>query len=231
MSRQSDECEQELDELIYAVSHDLREPLRAVQGFCDLLNADFGDGLGARGKEYLGFVVDGSRRMDAMLDGLLQYSRLRRAPQQIETADLTALVQQTAAECAEGAHVSAESVTIEPLSTLEVDSNQMRELFRQLIDNAIRYAPDPASCRITVSAKTIDGETVISVCDNGAGFPAGDRTRAFRPLQKMHAEEQIAGVGMGLAICRWIVRQHGGRIWIADEQPTTVCFTLSNTGD
>ena len=218
---------QELQQFAYVVSHDLQEPLRMVSSYLQLLERRYKGRLDEDADEFIAFSVDGAKRMSAMIQGLLQYSRVETqgAPfaevdlQQVfaeAEANLQLAVSETKAELSRGA-----------LPTVAADAGQMERLFQNLIANALKFRGE-APPRLRVEARRDGGEWLFSVIDNGIGIPADQRERIFVMFQRLHTREEFEGMGIGLAVCKRIVERHGGRIWVESEvgEGATFHFTL-----
>ncbi|HTI51322.1 MAG TPA: PAS domain S-box protein, partial [Planctomycetaceae bacterium] len=225
--RELERSNRELEQFAYAASHDLQEPLRAVSGYCQLLQRRFQGQLDPRAEEYIAEAVSGARRMQALIEGLLAYSRVGRhgnpfVATDAETAFARAVTNLEAA-IAEGRAV----VTHDPLPTVIADATQLMQLFQNLIGNAIKYRGDEAP-QVHVSAEQREHEWLFSVRDNGIGIAPQYRERIFVIFQRLHTRSEYPGTGIGLAICQRIIERHGGRIWVESEpgQGSTFFFSL-----
>jgi PAS domain S-box-containing protein len=217
----------ELEHFAYVASHDLREPLRKISNFTELLANRYKGKLDEKADKYIWYVVDGAQRMERLIDDLLTYSRAGRTELQLETtsvdhelnktlADLEMLVRETGAEV-----ISA------PLPVVKADSTQLRRVLQNLIANAVKFRGQEAP-RIHVSAEKRNSEWVFSIRDNGIGFDPEQSDRIFALFQRLHTRTEYPGTGIGLAVCKKIVERHGGRIW-AESEPgkgSVFCFTL-----
>lgn len=218
----------ELEAFSYSVSHDLREPLRAMSGFSRALVEDFGDQLPAQARRYVDSIVGGAARMGRLIDDLLAFSRLARKPLRVRTVDTKALVD----ECLD-ALLSAEAreteIAVGALSPCQADPALLRQVFVNLLSNALKYSRNRDKPRVVVDCKTGDaGETIYFVRDNGAGFDMRYAGKLFGVFQRLHRKDEFEGTGVGLAIVQRIVTRHGGRVW-ADSEPdrgATFSFTL-----
>ncbi|GAB4298793.1 MAG: PAS domain S-box protein [Desulfuromonadia bacterium] len=222
--RQSNES---LESFCYTISHDLRAPLRHINGFTTIIGEDYGDCLGEEGRELLRKVVEASNRMGGMIDDLLSFSRIARMDITCSTLDLSALARQVAAMYADMEPHRAVRVTVEEGMTVQGDPTMMRLVLQNLIDNGWKYTastPDPV---IEVGRREIDGETVYFVADNGAGFDMAYADKLFGVFQRLHGAE-FEGSGIGLATVRKIIERHGGSVW-GEGRPgegSTFFFTL-----
>ena len=223
----------ELEAFVYSVSHDLRQPLRHIQGFAAAALEEAGPALPEAAREHLGRVVAAARRMGLLIEDLLRLSRLGRQEMHRERVDLSALAREVVAELA--AHEPQRRVTVEIAETPPAlaDRRLLRIALANLIGNAWKFTARAASPAISFGARCEDGETVYFVRDNGAGFDMRYVERLFAPFQRLHGTEEFAGEGVGLAIVQRIVRRHGGRVWARAEPGAGAefCFTLPDSAD
>lgn len=217
----------ELEEFAFISSHDMQEPLRQIANFSEILAKGYQESLDEQGIRYFGFIIDGAKRMQALINDLLSYSRVGQAeipktPTSLETVlkatihDLNPLIEESSAE-----------ISHDPLPTLKVNPNQIGQVLQNLVANAIKFRNEQPP-KIHLSARQESGEWVISVNDNGIGFNSKYAERIFKLFKRMHSEEKYPGTGIGLAICKKIVERHGGRIW-AESEPghgATFFFTI-----
>ena len=223
---------EELQQFAYVASHDLREPLRMVSSYLELLERRYSDKtLDEKAKQYIHFAVDGALRMQQMIDDILTYSRLDTrgkpfAPVDMNTALATAMSDLEAAIKESGAEIVHDA-----LPTVEADDNQMVILLENLLSNAIKFRGDKAP-KIVISARLTAGEWTLSVSDNGIGIDPSQAGRLFQMFVRLHAGTEYGGTGIGLAICKKIVERHGGRIWVLSEpgKGSTFRFTLPERG-
>ncbi|WP_394738944.1 PAS domain-containing sensor histidine kinase [Natronococcus roseus] len=216
-----------LEQFAYAASHDLQEPLRMVSSYLQLIERRYKDDLDDDGEEFLEFAIDGADRMRDMIEGLLEYSQVDTQSDSVESIDLNAVLE----DVLEDLHVriveSDAEVTVEDLPRLEGDASQLRQLFQNLLDNAITYSGDEPP-RIRVSADRRHNDWVISVDDEGIGIDSKDQDRIFTVFDRLHSHGAYEGTGIGLALCQRIVERHGGEIWVDSEpgEGATFSFTL-----
>jgi chemotaxis family two-component system sensor kinase Cph1 len=216
----------ELELFAYVASHDLQEPLRMVQSFLELLTQRYRARLDADAMEFIGFAVDGARRMRLLIDDLLTYSRVGTAAKPMEPVDLGevfASVQRNLRVAIDesGAHLGADN-----LPSVMGDPVQLTQLFQNLIANAIKFWRDQPP-QIDIAAQREGDWWRLSVRDNGIGISADQFDRIFVPFQRIHSCSTYPGTGLGLAICKKIVERHGGRIWVESEVGKGSRFNLT----
>jgi two-component system NtrC family sensor kinase len=218
----------ELEAFSYSVSHDLRSPLRGIDGFSQALLDDYGDTLDETARGYLGRIRAAAQRMADLIDDLLLLSRVSRAQIDRVVVDLTDLAE-TVADELKRQHPDREVVLhIEPNLSAHADRGLMRVLLDNLLGNAWKFTGRASGARIEVRSLVKDAETVFAVRDNGAGFDMADAANLFQPFQRLHDAAEFPGTGIGLATVQRIVDRHGGRIWAegAVGSGATVFFTV-----
>lgn len=219
----------ELEAFSYSVAHDLRAPLRGIQGFSQAVIEDYSDKVDARGRDYLQRVSAAAVRMSALIDDLLQLSRISRAGLVRGSVDLSALVGAIALELQQEWPGRTVEMVIAGGVHASGDSQLLRIALENLLGNAWKFTSKVAQPRVEFGRTVTDGNETFYVRDNGAGFDAAYAGRLFSPFQRLHAERDFPGTGIGLATVQRVVRRHGGRIW-AEGQPdagATFYFTLS----
>jgi len=215
----------ELEAFSYSVSHDLREPLRAMNGFSRALSEDFGPTLPAEAQRYLTAVRGAAARMGHLIDDLLAFSRLARQALKRRTVDTKELV----VECLRELAPSAAEVTVGELDQCQADAALLRQVFMNLLSNAFKYSRHRTPAQIEVGCQRDHrGMVVFYVRDNGTGFDMNYSSKLFGVFQRLHRQEEFEGTGVGLAIVHRIVTRHGGRIWAeaAPNRGATFSFTL-----
>jgi two-component system sensor histidine kinase/response regulator len=210
-----------------AASHDLREPLRAVDGFMQALYEDFGETLAPEAKDYLDRSRRASQRMVGLLDALLAYARLQKPVAWI-TVDCNQTAEQVRADLGERIKAAGASVEIAPLPTIRADGARIYQLFLNLIGNAIKFRRPDVPPQVRISAEVRGHEATFCVADNGIGIAHEHQMLVFEAFRKLHNRSQFEGSGLGLTICQQIVEQHGGRLWVESkpEVGTKFFFTL-----
>lgn len=217
--------EQDLQALTHSVSHDLQAPLRAISGFSEALLNDYGEILGPDGKRLLDRVCVNSRRMTAMLEGLLELSRLFRNPLHLTRIDLSVLAAELAAELRAREPERRLQMVIEAGLTVRGDARLLRILLQKLLDNAWKFTASKSDARVEVGQSDLG----FYVKDNGVGFDLRYAEKLFTPFQRLHGRE-IEGIGLGLAVAARIATHRGGRIWAEAEvgSGATFYFTLDS---
>jgi len=202
----------ELESFSYSVSHDLRAPLRAIDGFSRMLEEDHAAGLGGEGKRLVRVIRDSTRKMGQLIDDLLGFSRLGRKPISTERIDTGRLVGEVLEEVQAAAERRAK-VVVGPLPPAYADAALIRQVWINLLSNAVKFSGKRDDPRVEVSAYDDGADTVYSVKDNGAGFDMKYHDRLFGVFQRLHGDGEFSGTGVGLAIVRRVVTRHGGRVW------------------
>jgi light-regulated signal transduction histidine kinase (bacteriophytochrome) len=218
----------ELEAFSYSVSHDLRAPLRSIDGFSQALLEDCADVLPPEGREYLGFLRESSQQMGVLIDDLIQLSRLTRDEFHAEEVDLSALAEKAAVELRSRDRGRVVEFRIQPGVRAAGDPRLLWHVFDNLLGNAWKFTARNPEARIEFGARANGGETQYYVRDNGVGFDMAYASRLFSPFQRLHARSDFEGSGIGLATVQRVVRRHGGRVW-AEAQPdrgATFYFTL-----
>ncbi len=225
---QLEAANREIESFAYAVSHDLRAPLRHIDGFSQILLEDCEDELDERGRDYLHRMRAASQRMGDLINALLKLSRLTRGEMRLEQIDLTQMACELAAELqAQAPHRRVEWIIAEGLSAC-CDRTLLRVVMQNLLGNAWKFTSAHSSARIEVGAESLDGEMVYFVRDDGAGFDMAHAGQLFGAFQRLHRPEEFPGTGIGLVTVRRIIARHGGRIWAegAVEKGATFRFTM-----
>ncbi len=217
-TRELKELNRELEAFSYSISHDLRAPLRSIDGFSRILMEDYYDLLDDTGKDYLQRVCAGSQRMADLIDDLLKLSRVNRASLEIQSVNLSSLVEQSIRQLREYEPHRKVDVVVMPDVWVPGDRKLLAIAIDNLVGNAWKYTGKTAESRIEFSARKHDGETVCLIEDNGVGFNMQYADRLFGAFQRLHSDKEFEGNGIGLATVSRIVRRHGGRIW-AEAEP------------
>ncbi len=221
----------ELAQFAYVASHDLQEPLRTVAGFVQLLAKRYTGQLDAKADEFIAFAVEGVKRMQSLIQDLLEYSRVGTRDESLQPTDCTAVLQRALASLASTIHESHARVTHDSLPTVHGAAGQLTRLLQNLIGNALKYRSERTP-QVHITAQPQGHAWLFAVQDNGIGFDPPYAERIFGIFQRLHTHEDYPGTGIGLAICRKIVEHHGGRIWAAGQpgEGATFYFTLPMKG-
>ena len=218
---------EELEQFAYVASHDLQEPLRMIASYTQLLARRYNDKLDDDAREFIEFAVDGARRMQALIDALLQYSRVGTRGAELEALDLNETMVAVRANLSLALEDTHAHLECDSLPCVHADRVQMIQLFQNLIGNALKFrgAGPPL---IRVSAVADANHATIAVADNGIGIESRYAERIFQVFQRLHSQAEYPGTGIGLAICKKIVERHGGRIWVESEpgRGSRFLFTL-----
>ena len=217
----------ELESFSYSVSHDLRAPLRAVDGYARMLEEDYREQLDAEGRRLLGVVRESSARMGRLIDDLLAFSRLGRQEIATRRIDMTALVDEVIAECEADSRAALEIAELPPA---EADRAMMKQVWLNLIGNALKYSSKRKEPVVRIGGKVEGAERVYWVRDNGAGFDMRYAQKLFGVFQRLHRAEEFPGTGVGLATVQRVVTRHGGRVWAEGRPGEGACFYFSLPG-
>lgn len=225
---------QDLEQFAYVASHDLQEPLRAVAGPLQLLQRRYQGQLDARADEFIGHAVDGATRMQTLIDDLLAYSRVGRSGAAHQLTECGRALDQALKSLSVGLLEAGATINRGELPTVIANPTQVALLFQNLVGNALKFRRRDVPAQIDVKAERDGKDWVISVRDNGIGIDPQYFARIFLIFQRLHTRAEYPGTGIGLALCKRIVEQHGGRIWIESVpgSGTAFFFTLNaGTGD
>jgi PAS domain S-box-containing protein len=207
----------ELESFTYTVSHDLRAPLRAIDGFGMMLEEDYGARLDDEGRRLLSVMRDNSRRMGVLIDDLLGFSRLSFASLKAADVDVDMLVGELIDDLAPIDGVHSVEFDVGPLAPAFGDRGLLRQVWINLLSNAIKYSSTVPKPRVEIRSRIAAGEAIYSIRDNGVGFDMKYADKLFGVFQRLHRADQFAGTGVGLAIVHRIVTRHGGRVWADGE--------------
>jgi signal transduction histidine kinase len=218
---------EDLEQFAYVASHDLQEPLRMITNYLQLLRQRYKDKLDAGADDFIGFALDGSKRMHQLIHDLLTYSRVGTHGKEFTRTDCAQALASALANLRVAIEESRAAITHDPLPTVKGDEVQLTQLFQNLIGNAVKFRGEAAP-RVHIAAQRTGAEWEFSVCDNGIGIAPEDFQRIFIVFQRLHSREKYPGTGIGLSVCKKIVERHGGRIWVESKlgHGTTFYFTL-----
>jgi PAS domain S-box-containing protein len=203
---------EELESFAYSVSHDLRAPLRAMWGFSDALVEEYGQSLPPQAHAYLQHVIDGSRHLGEIIDGLLTLSRSTRGALRRDLIDISSVAEKTMSELARVEPDRHVTWTIQPSLRAQGDSRMIDAVMRNLLGNAWKYTANRTDARIRVYGEYVDGKYAFCVEDNGAGFNMEHAAKLFQPFQRLHRQDEFSGLGIGLATVQRIIHRHGGQV-------------------
>jgi len=218
-----------LERFAYLASHDLKEPLKTISAYIKLLAKRYHGRLDADADEFIHYVLEGTRRMEQLIQDVLTYSKIGSHEKKFIGTDLNAIVERALDNLRTSIEESQAVIVHETLPSVSVNDTEFLQLFQNLIGNAIKFRGDlPPSIRITAQQKK--EEWLFSVQDNGIGFEAEYAERVFQIFHRLHGPGEYPGTGIGLAICKKIVEKHGGRIWAESEPKKGSTFSFSLPG-
>ena len=227
-SAELEAANQELEAFSYSVSHDLRAPLRSMEGFSHALLEDFGDILTAEGKDYLKRIQNSAELMSQLIDDLLRLSRLIRADMVSSQVDLSGMIKQITADIKETAPKRKIKFVIAPGLSAYGDEKLIKIALQQLLENAWKFTGKVPQAKIEFGARELDGKRVYFIRDNGVGFDMNYANKLYKPFQRLHSVSEFPGTGIGLASVHRIILRHGGNVWAEGKvgQGATFYFTL-----
>lgn len=219
----------ELEQFAFVASHDLQEPLRMITGFLAQLEKKYSDVLDERAEKYIYFATDGAKRMRQIILDLLDFSRVGRIDTEKEKIDLNVLVKEVLSLNKKLITDTGASVHVQDLPEIVAARSPVRQLFQNLINNALKYHHHENIPEVKVSYSEVDEFWEFRVEDNGIGIKKEYDEKIFNIFQRLHGKEEFEGSGVGLAICKKIVEGHGGEIWVESEpgEGSTFYFTIA----
>jgi PAS domain S-box-containing protein len=233
-ARELETANKELEAFSYSVSHDLKAPLRAMDGFSEILIGDYKEKLDETGQDYLNRIRKASQTMSQLINDMLKLSRIIRTEIQFETVGISEMIKSIAKELQGSQPERKVKFVIKPEVMVTADERLLEIALKNLLENAWKFTTKRDAGVIEFGMTTQDGETVYFIKDNGVGFDMTYKDKLFQPFQRLHNEKEFPGTGIGLAIVERIIRRHGGRIWAASEvgKGSTFFFTFAgfNTG-
>ena len=224
----------ELEQFAYVASHDLQEPLRMVSTYVQLFAKRFkGTVADEKADKYIAYAVEGAKRMQALIGGLLAYSRVGAGDHVTSRVDLDDIVDVALMNLSEGLRETGAVITRDPLPMIMAEPTQLTQVFQNLIANANKFLRADVEPRIHISATRQGAHWLLRVKDNGIGIEPEFFDRIFVIFQRLHTRAEFPGTGIGLSICKKVVERHGGTIWIESQpgQGTAFCFTLPAMAD
>jgi light-regulated signal transduction histidine kinase (bacteriophytochrome) len=222
-----DAANKELESFAYSVSHDLRAPLRHVGGFSALLADHAGAALDQKSRHYVEVIIRSVNAMGILIDDLLQFSRTGRTELRIEPVDMDAVVQEALAPLRDEMDGREVEWSIAPLPSVLADRVLIRQVWANLLGNAVKYTRGTSPAHIRIAGHMVDGEAVFSVSDNGVGFDMQYAHKLFGVFQRLHDESEFEGTGIGLANVHRIVTRLHGRVWAEGEPGNGATFSFS----
>jgi light-regulated signal transduction histidine kinase (bacteriophytochrome) len=220
----------EMEEFSYTISHDLRSPLRAIDGFSKALVEDYEDRLDETAKDYLARVRAAAQRMGHLIDEVLELARVSSSDIHSDTVDISATAREIIEELRFNDPGKRCEITIEPDMTVTGDTALLRVALENLLSNAWKFSSAKECVRIEVGVRTTKQQAIYFVKDNGVGFDMAYANKLFKPFERLHSKAQFPGTGVGLATVKRIFQRHGGRIWADSvlDQGTVFNFTLQD---
>jgi light-regulated signal transduction histidine kinase (bacteriophytochrome) len=218
----------ELEAFSYSVSHDLRAPLRAVNGYAEMLNEDYGTHLDDEGKRLTENINYYAKKMGTLIDDLLAFSRLGRKEIQVSEIDMNEMVEGVLIEMNKSVTHNAK-IKIGKLHKVNADYGLLHQVVFNLISNAIKYSSKKEHPVIEISSNEKNGKIVFSIKDNGVGFNMKYADKLFGVFQRLHSQEEFEGTGVGLAIVQRVIAKHGGKVWAEGSVNEGATFNFSLT--
>lgn len=223
------ESNRDLEQFAFVASHDLQEPLRKISSFGQLLELEYADEIQGDGRSYMRFMVDASRRMSRLIEGLLEFSRINSGGRPFEPVDLRAVVDDILEDLSMQIVESHAAIRLEGHARISADKIQIRQLLQNLIGNAIKFRRADENPHVTIDIKTLAvpaGAAEIVVADKGIGIDPKFHATIFEPFRRLHSRDEYPGTGLGLSLCRKIVDRHGGTIDVASDPGHGSRFTI-----
>jgi light-regulated signal transduction histidine kinase (bacteriophytochrome) len=218
----------ELEAFSYSVSHDLRAPLRAVDGFSRMIMEDYSNVIDSEGKRLLGIVRENVQKMDKLITDLLSLSRVSRTEISLSRIDMAGMANSMFHEVIGNENAEKVAITIGPLPEIYADTTLMRQVWQNLIGNALKYSKPKEKQIIEIYGSTENGVNTYCIKDNGVGFNPGYKLKIFDTFQRLHKANEFEGTGIGLSIVHRIITRHGGNVWAdsIEGEGATFCFSL-----
>jgi len=229
MITQLEQKNKELEQFAYVASHDLQEPLETVSSFVGVLQKKYAGKLDEKGDTYIGFIVQAAKRMQTLVRNVLEYSRIGKSNVK-EPVDCNKLIREVITDLDASIQASQATVTAHELPVVNGNSIELKQLFQNLISNAIKFRKADVAPVVEISAAKEDGSWKFAVSDNGIGIDEKFYDRIFVIFQRLHNRSQYEGTGIGLSLGRKIVESHGGKIWVTSKpgEGSTFYFTIQS---
>jgi light-regulated signal transduction histidine kinase (bacteriophytochrome) len=234
LRRQNEEHQRAIEEheaLSYSIAHDLRAPLRALSSLVERLAGEQTGSSSPVSTHTLDAIKESTEKMQTLIEDLLEFSRIGCRNHKRAEIDMTELVRSVLDDLLNEGHASSVTVFIEPLHPVFADAAMIRQVWINLISNALKFTRTKSSRHIKITSRASGSETVFCVSDNGVGFDMHYAGKLFRVFQRLHCEEEFEGTGVGLAIVHRIIQSHGGRVWAEsiEDNGASFYFTLPRT--
>ncbi len=225
--KRTKQLEQELKSLSYAISHDLRAPLRAVTGFATVLKKKASGQLSEEHQRYLGMIIENVEKMNELMDDMLTYSRISGHELVISTLDMNMLVTEVLNEFKKSVKEKVPNLIVSKLEPVDADHQLMRQVWHHLIDNATKFSIGVNDPKIEIGSSVEHHEIIYYISDNGVGFDMEYVDKLFQLFQRLHGDDEFEGTGAGLAIVRRIISRHGGKAWAESHKAAGATFYFS----
>lgn len=216
----------DLEQFAYAASHDLREPLRTIRSYLQLLERRFTDSIDETGREFIQFATDGASRMDTLLKDLLAYSRIGRSGMQVDWVDMKGLVANVLDSLHRQISDTHAVIRVSELPKIKGFESELHLLFQNLVSNALKFHKEGVIPEIRIKAQSYADYYIFSVSDNGIGIPDEFKDSIFNIFQRLHARNSFEGTGIGLAICKKVASEHQGEIWLESKENQGATFFI-----
>ena len=234
MQKQAEQLEvsnQELEQFAYVASHDLQEPLRMVTGFLSQLEKKYSHVIDATGQKYIYYAVDGANRMRQIILDLLEFSRIGKAADKEELIDLNVLVNEVKLLLSKKIEEKKAIILIDPLPVIKSGKVPIRQIFQNLVSNALKYSNEGIPVKIEIRVKELNDYWEFAISDNGIGISKEYFDKIFVIFQRLHNRAEFSGTGIGLAVTKKVIEKKGGKIWVESEleKGSTFFFTIKKT--
>jgi light-regulated signal transduction histidine kinase (bacteriophytochrome) len=217
----------ELQQFAYVASHDLQEPLRMISSYLQLIERRYKDHLDQDANDFIHFAVDGANRLQALIMGLLEFSRVRTHGKAFEEVKVGDILSHVIKHLEVMLQTAGASVEYGEMPVIRADEGQITRLFQNLISNAVKFRKEGVAPLIRISAEKTGGDHIFTVSDNGIGIDPQYYQQIFTIFQRLHSREEYPGTGIGLSICKRITERHGGKIWVESEPGKGSSFIFS----
>lgn len=227
VQQQLQAAKQEMQAFAYSVSHDLRAPIRAIEGFSKILLEDFGDKMEAEARRFLQHIISNTQVLSSQIEDLLRYYRIAKVPPQKLPVDTSALLERVVQDETTKTPRPGLEVKTGTLPSLFADPELMRQAFSELVANAIKFSKNSSPAQLSIGGKKEKTEDVVWIKDNGVGFDPKYAAKLFQVFQKLHPTNEYPGNGIGLALARRVAEMHGGRVWAESEPAKGATFFVA----